>query len=94
MPTYISVIKLTREGKMDIKSAPERIDQARKVIEGLGGKMEIYATFGRYDYVAISEFPNDEAALNAIAKISTMGSVHIETLKAFSEEEFKKIVEK
>ncbi|NIO18962.1 GYD domain-containing protein [bacterium] len=56
--------------------------------------MEIYATFGRYDLVAISEFPNDETAMAASTTMSSCGAVHIETLKAFSEEEFKKIVKK
>jgi uncharacterized protein with GYD domain len=51
-----------------------------------------YLVMGQYDGVVIVEAPNDET----IAKISlasgTRGTVRTETLRAFTEEEYRKIL--
>ena len=47
---------------------------------------------GQYDYVAIAEGPGDEAAMTQLLTIGMAGNVRTTTLKAFSKEEFVKIV--
>src|SRR5258706_334740 len=65
MPTYISLLRLTGQGAKAIKDSPKRRDAAAKAIESLGGKLvHTYLTMGRYDFVAIIEAPDDEAAAN------------------------------
>jgi uncharacterized protein with GYD domain len=64
MPVYISLGRFTRKGMMEIKKRPERLEQARKAVEAVGGNLkEFHLTFGRFDFVAITEGPSDEAAL-------------------------------
>jgi uncharacterized protein with GYD domain len=48
---------------------------------------------GEYDYVAIGEFPSDEAAATFQLGIAAQGNVKTKTLKAFTTEEFAKIVD-
>lgn len=92
MPTYVCLCKVTREGKMDVKKAPERIANARKAIEATGGKMTaFYPVFGRYDYVAIVEGPDDETAMKASLMIGMAGTVNVETLKVLPLEKFQEI---
>ena len=47
---------------------------------------------GQYDAVLISEFPNDEAGAKFTLSVGAMGNVTTETLKAFTEAEYRKIV--
>jgi uncharacterized protein with GYD domain len=47
---------------------------------------------GRYDAVVISEAPDDEAAAKFALGTAMQGNVRTETLRAFSEAEFMKIV--
>jgi uncharacterized protein with GYD domain len=51
-------------------------------------------TMGRFDLVAVSEWPSDEAGAAFVLKQASEGNVTTETLRAFTEDEFKKIVAK
>jgi uncharacterized protein with GYD domain len=95
MPTYIALYKLTDQGIKSIKDAPGRIEAGIKGAEKLGGKViGFYGVMGEYDYVAISEFPNDEAATTFALAIGSLGNVRTTTLKAYTKEEFAAIVKK
>ena len=95
MPTYIGLYKLTDQGIKNIKDAPKRIKEGIKHAEALGGKViGFYTVMGEYDYVAIGEFPNDEAVLTLALAMGAQGNVRTTTLKAFTKEEFAKIVKK
>ena len=95
MPTYITLMKLTEQGVKSIKDAPKRVEAARKVIEGAGGKMpNFYLAMGEYDYVAITEFASDETAAAFVLGLGARGNVRTTTLRAFTEEEFAAMVKK
>ena len=47
---------------------------------------------GRFDAIAISEAPNDEAYARTILALGAGGRVRTESLRAFTEDEFKSIV--
>jgi uncharacterized protein with GYD domain len=47
---------------------------------------------GRYDPVAIIDAPNDEAAAKFSIAVGAQGNVKIESLRAFNEHEYEKIV--
>lgn len=47
---------------------------------------------GRYDMVVIADLPDDEAAARAALTLAKGGSVRTETLKAFTEDEYREIV--
>lgn len=95
MPTYIMLMKLTEQGVKDIKGAPQRIEQAAKTAEAMGGKMiGFYATMGEYDYVVIGECPSDEVMMTFLLGMGSLGSVRTTTLKAFTKEEFAELVKK
>ena len=95
MPIYIGLYKLTDQGIKNIKDAPKRVEEAIKAAEAMGGKsLGVYTVLGEYDYVAIGEFPNDETALTFALAIGAKGNVRTTTLRAFTKEEFTKIVKK
>ena len=47
---------------------------------------------GQYDVVTIAEFPDDETVARAGLAGASQGYVRSETLRAFTEEEYRKIV--
>ncbi len=49
---------------------------------------------GEYDYVAIGEAPNDEVTMVFALALGSLGNVRTTTLKAFTTEEFAKIVKR
>jgi len=93
MPHFVTLIRYTQQGITKIKESPARLDAARKSAEKAGGKIHAwYLTMGRYDAVLVSEFPNDETAAKFTLSVGASGNVTTETLKAFADAEYRKIV--
>jgi uncharacterized protein with GYD domain len=93
MPSYIILGKYTAQGIQHIKQGPERTQTARQAIEAAGGKMPgFYLTMGQYDFVSIVEMPDDEAFTRALLQVASSGNVTTETLKAFPEADYRRIV--
>ncbi len=94
MPTYISLIQFTQQGISAIKESPKGLDAGRKAFEQAGGKLkDFYLVMGEYDMVIVSEAPNDEAAAKISLALSAKGNVRTRTSRAFTEAEYRKIVE-
>lgn len=94
MPTYITLANYTEQGARLVKETPGRVEAARALLQSLGGDMKaFYLTMGNYDLVAIVEAPNDEAAACALLALGSKGNVRTLTMRAFGEEEFRRIVE-
>ena len=93
MPTYVSLLKYTQKGAESIKQGPARIDAARQAAKAAGAEIkQIYLVMGRYDLVVISEGPDDETAAKLALAAAMQGNVQSETLRAFSETEFRRIL--
>jgi uncharacterized protein with GYD domain len=70
MPLYLQQVAYSREGWSALIGNPhDRIEAVRPAIEKLGGKVrEAYFSFGDYDVVIITEYPNNvNAAAIAMA---------------------------
>ena len=93
MPTYISLLRFTQQGVEKIKDGPARLDSARKGYEAMGARVkDFYLVLGQYDAVVISEAPNDEVVAKLALALGSRGNVRSETLRAFTETEYRSIV--
>jgi len=93
MATYISLLSFTQQGIETIKESPARLDAAKELFRSVGAELkEFYLVTGQYDAVVVTEGPDDETAAKLVLKIGSLGSVRTETMRAFPEEEYKKIV--
>lgn len=93
MGTYIGLLKYTGQGIANIKDSPGRLDSARTAFASMGVELKsFYLTFGRYDAVVVMEAPNDAAAAAAVLATDAQGNVSTETLKAFTEDEFRGVI--
>jgi uncharacterized protein with GYD domain len=93
MPHFVNLIRYTQQGIAKIKESPARLEAAKRTAEKAGGKIHAwYLTIGQYDAVIISEFPNDEAVAKFALSVGALGNVTTETLRAFTEGEYRNII--
>jgi len=95
MPTYISLINWTEKGIAQFKDTVARSEAGKELASTFGGALkEIYWTIGPYDIVAVSEAPDDESATAFALTLGAQGNVRTTTMRAFSADEMKGIIEK
>ena len=93
MPTYISLNKWTAKGLANIQDSPARLDTVKAAAKAAGCEMEaFYMTMGEYDMVVIWKAPDEQTYAKLVLKVLAEGNVEGHTLKAFSEDEYRKIV--
>jgi len=93
MPTYITLLKWTEQGIRDVKQSPKRLDAAKEAFKAAGGQLkDFYLVMGEYDAVVIAEAPDDETAAKLALSIGSRGAVRTVTLRAFTEDEYRKII--
>src|SRR5438105_15492065 len=67
MPTYISLVNLTEQGIKEVKNAPERLQAFDTAAREIGGRLVgFYLVMRQYDYVVITEAPDDQMAARLI----------------------------
>ena len=92
MPTYISLINLTEQGVREARNAPERLRAFDEALREAGGRLvNFYLVMGQYDYIAITEAPDDQTAARLILSTIAQGSMRTQTMRAFPREEFENI---
>ena len=93
MPTYITLAKWSAKGVENVKDSPARLQKAKDAIKAAGGEFKaFYMTMGQYDMVIVSEAASDEAYAKTMLGIASAGSIHTQTLRAFTEDEYRKII--
>ncbi len=94
MSTYIMLMNYTDQGVRNIKSSPKRADAARFLAKSCGAELkDLYLTFGTYDLVAMVEASEDEAVAKFSLALDSIGNVRSFTMKAFSEQDYRNIIE-
>ena len=93
MPTYIALLNWTQQGVSKVGSSAKRLDAGRKAFKKAGVEIkDVYLTMGRQDLVCLIEAPDDETYAKAMLGLASQGNVSTETLKAFSEDQYRKII--
>jgi uncharacterized protein with GYD domain len=95
MATYVMLFGFTEQGIKNIKDSPARVKAAKQAFQAIGAKVkEFYAVMGMapYDTLFILEAPDDETVAKAALSIGSLGYVHTQTVRAFTEAEFRNIV--
>jgi uncharacterized protein with GYD domain len=93
MPIYVTLFRSTAEGTKGLKESQRYIEEAKKEIKEAGGKIiNAYALLGRYDFIYITEFPDQKSALKVLLKTAIKGRVAPENLVAIPLEEFLQAV--
>ncbi len=93
MPTYIMLLNWTDEGVRNVKNSPTRLDAFKQALQQAGGELKgFYMVTGQYDMIAIAEAPDDETLIKVGLASQAKGSIRATTLRAFTEDEYQKII--
>jgi uncharacterized protein with GYD domain len=93
MPSYLSLVSWTEQGIRAVKESPQRLDAVKQGTEQAGGRLIFfYLLMGEYDLAALTEFPDDEAATRFLLSLGAQGNVRTHTMRAFTEEEYRRII--
>jgi uncharacterized protein with GYD domain len=93
MPTYVALARWTAQGLQKIKDSQSRLDAGKKAFEGAGIKLkDFYIVLGPYDMVSVVEAPDDATLARAMLSLIAAGNLQTETLRAFTEDEYRDIV--
>ena len=93
MATYIMLLRYTQKGVENIKQSPARLDAVKKAFKAMGAELkQFYLVAGEYDIVTIIEAPNFETITKCALDLASKGNVTTETLCAFTEDEYRKII--
>lgn len=77
MPFYMLQGRYTQDAIKKLMARPEdRSKAAASVAKACGGKLHDYfMSLGKYDFMAVMEFPNDEAATSCSMAVAAGGHV-------------------
>ncbi len=93
MPTYICLASWTSKGLENVKDSPSRLDAGRKLFQGSGVTLkDFYMVTGQYDMVITVEAPDDASLAKAVLQLCSKGAVQTETMRAFTESEYRSIL--
>ena len=95
MPTYVTLINWTDQGIKNFKDTVDRYDAAQEEFQKLGVSFtQVYWTVGSYDIVGVVESPDSEALAASLLKVAAGGNIRTTTLRAFSRDEMRGIIER
>ncbi len=93
MPHYIALVSFTERGVQDVRQSVKRLESVEKIAAKHRVKiLDIHWTMGRYDIVVTLDAPDDVALSAFTLENAHLGNVRTETLRAYTREEFAKIV--
>ncbi len=91
MATYIKLYTYKDQGYA--KDGQAELAEMTKRAEGMGGRiLNYYWTQGRYDAVAVEEWPDEDAAMAFVLAVAQTGHMQSETLLAFSRKDLQRIL--
>ena len=90
MPTYVTLYNY--RGPIS-GGGPERFKKVNEIVaEQKGEVLQVYGLLGPYDAIAISKFPDNQAAMKAAARVGNLISAQTITMAAVEQEGFIKIL--
>lgn len=94
MPRYLMLTTYTDQGLAAIEDTVKRAQGAKALAKKIGVSMkETYWTLGPVDVVALFEAPDDETMTAFSLAINKLGNVKTQTLRAFTADEMRKVVD-
>jgi uncharacterized protein with GYD domain len=97
MPYFIILGRWTEQGVRTARDSPKRVKAVKALFEKSGGKwLDIYYTFGDYDFIALVDQgkATDAAIMGTIIRTAGLGNIKTKTLKALSLSEATKMFDK
>ena len=93
MPTYLLLCNWTQLGIEKIKESPKRLDAAKSLFREMGVELKSFHMLaGRYDMALLVDAKDEASLARTVLAQGSKGGIRTETLRAFTEEEYRKII--
>ncbi len=93
MNTYVILFRFTHQGITHIKDSPKRVEAAKDIFHKGGAQVRsFYMLMGHYDTMFIVDAPDEQTIAKAVLKLGSLGNVRTETMAAFNQQDFQKII--
>jgi len=93
MPTFMMSMNWTDQGIRSIKDAKKRVEAARDLAKKVNVEIKhVWLTTGDSDLVAFLEAASGDNVAKFALTLSSYGNVHTRTARAWSEQEYFKLV--
>lgn len=93
MPTFMMSLNWTDQGIRSIKDSPKRSQAARDLAKKVGVEIKhLYLTSGDSGLVIFVDAPSGDNVAKFALAVSSLGNVRTRTARAWSAEEYQKIV--
>jgi uncharacterized protein with GYD domain len=90
MPAYVTLYNYTGPIK---GGGSERFEKVKQIVaEEKGEILHVYGLLGAYDILSVSEFPDNRAAMKAIARIGNLIGAKTNTMAAVERDDFLKLL--
>ncbi|MCZ6691468.1 MAG: GYD domain-containing protein [Planctomycetota bacterium] len=90
MAIFIRLAKMTEHGVRRIQDLDRVMGEVKEIAEAEKVKIvNMYATMGEYDFVAILEAPDDKAMMKFSGRVGAKGNFNAVTMAALPIAEFK-----
>jgi len=90
MPTYVTLYNYTGPIK---GGGPERFEKLKQVAaEEKGEILHVYGLLGAYDILVVAEFPDNRAAMKAVARAGNLIGAKTNTMAAVERDDFAKLL--
>ena len=90
MPTYVTLLKWTDQGRKEVAGLPDRVAQVSEQAEKMGVRpLAQLVTMGRYDQVILLDAPDDEAVAKVMLLVAGRGNAETETLRGWTMDEVR-----
>lgn len=94
MAAFVILGSWTDQGTHTAKDAVKRLEAAKQLAASLGGRIiGNWWTMGEYDFISITEFPDDETYSRFVLTSDLGGNFRTTSMRAFSEDEMGKIIQ-
>jgi uncharacterized protein with GYD domain len=95
MPTYVVLIDWTEKGISGYEETVDRYEAAQEAFQQLGVSFQqVYWTLGGHDIVSVVDAPDDQSIAAALLQLGSQGNIRTKTMRAFSREEMREVIEK
>ena len=92
--TFVVLLRWTKKSIEHVKDSPSRYEDFKKSLGAAGGDvLSFHMTLGAFDLVTVIEVPDDETGARITLAVRSLGNVQVETLRAFKEEKYRKILD-
>ena len=95
MPTFISTVNFSQQGKQEIRATCSRAEKFVAAAASMGVNVKhVFWTLGSFDGLLVFEAPDDETATAAMLYLGSFGNVQTQTARAYQADEMQHIIER